>query len=180
MEVRRIAAVVIIGLWFAGCGSNDSPSVTPSPTPAPAPTPSPTPAPQPPPDVSGRYSGTMTLQVLRESDNFQTSFNCSASMTITQSPGASAIGGFWVSNAPCEPVSYDITGSVQAGGATTLRTNGTRPPQGTCPGGKDVDFSGIITTTGTRALSLRGATKVQCGDLGTHDFTYILAMNRLN
>ncbi len=175
MNLRRASALVICALWLAGCGSDDSsPTVTPSPTPAPAP------APAAAPDVSGRYSGTLTLQVLRESDNFQTSFTCSAMMTITQSPGASALAGFWVSSSPCEPVSYDISGMAQAGGATALRTNGTRPPQGPCPGGRDVDFSGIVTTTGTRALSLRGATKVQCGDLGTHDFTYILTMNRLN
>jgi hypothetical protein len=69
---------------------------------------------------------------------------------------------------------------VQAGGSSTLRTNGTRPPQGPCPGGKDVDFSGIITNTGSRTLSMRGVTKVPCGDLGTHDFTYLLTMTRLN
>ena len=177
MNSRRFVALVVCTLWLAGCGSDHEVSVTPSPTPAPAPSPAPAPA---APDVSGRYSGTLTLQVLRESDNFQTSFNCTATMTITQSPGASAIGGFWVSSSPCEPVSFDIAGAVQAGGSSTLRTNGTRPPQGPCPGGKDVDFSGIIATTGSRTLSMRGVTKVQCGDLGTHDFTYLLTLTRLN
>src|ERR1041384_4575173 len=128
MKLMRCVPLVC-ALWLFGCGGSDSPSVTPSPTPAPVPAPTPTPAPTPPPppppDVSGRYSGTMTLQVLRESDNFQTSFNCTATMTITQSPGSATLAGFWVSSAPCEPVSYDIAGSVQAGGAATLRTNGT-------------------------------------------------------
>jgi hypothetical protein len=175
MNSRQFVALVVCTLWLAGCGSDHDISVTPTPTPAPIPSP----APQAP-DVSGRYSGTLTLQVLRESDNFQTSFNCTATMTITQSPGAPAIAGFWVSSSPCEPVSYDIAGMVQAGGSSTLRTNGTRPPQGPCPGGKDVDFSGIIAITGSRTLSMRGVTKVQCGDLGTHDFTYLLTLTRLN
>ena len=175
MTSRRFVALVVCTLCLAGCGSDHQVAVTPTPTPAPSPPPAPT-----APDVSGRYSGTLTLQVLRESDNFQTSFNCTATMTITQSPGAPAIGGFWVSSAPCEPVSYDVAGMVQAGGSSTLRTNGTRPPQGPCPGGKDVDFSGIIAITGSRTLSMRGVTKVQCGDLGTHDFTYLLTLTRLN
>lgn len=172
--MRRVLALSLLVL-AAACGS-DSPSPSPSPTPTPAPTPAPPPA----PDVSGRYSGTLTLQVLRSSDNFQTSFNCSAQMTVTQTPGSSTLGGFFVSSSPCEPVSFDMTGAVQAGGATTLRTNGPRPPQGPCPGGRDVDFSGIFTTAGTRSLSARGTTKVQCPDFGEHTFTYIFALNRLN
>lgn len=175
MNSRRFVALVVCTLWLAGCGSDHQVTVTPSPTPAPSPPPAP-----PAPDVSGRYSGTLTLQVLRESDNFQIAFTCNATMTITQSPGVPAIGGFWVSSSPCEPVSYDVAGMIQAGGSSTLRTNGTRPPQGPCPGGKDVEFSGIIATTGSRTLSLRGVTKVECGDLGTHDFTYLLTMNRLS
>lgn len=177
MTLQRLVALAILGISLSNCGSDHATNVTPTPTPAPAPAPAPGP---PPPDVSGRYSGTLTLQVLRESDNFQTSFNCSAQMTITQTPGTAVLGGFWVSSSPCEPVSYDIAGTVQAGGATTLRTNGSRPPQGPCPGGKDVDFSGIITTTGSRTLSLRGSTKVQCPEFGQHTFTYILTMNRLS
>jgi hypothetical protein len=172
MNPRRFVALVVYTLWLTGCGSDHDIIVTPSPSPAPAPSPA--------PDVSGRYSGTLTLQVLRKSDNFQIAFTCTATMTITQSPGAPAIGGFWVSSSPCEPVSYDVAGTIQAGGSSTLRTNGTRPPEGPCPGGKEVEFSGIIATTGSRTLSLRGATKVDCGDLGTHDFTYILTMNRLS
>ncbi len=170
--------VLALSVLFAvACGSGGTTeTVNPSPTPAPAPAP----APPPSPDVSGRYTGTLTLQVLRASDNFQTSFNCSAQMTVTQSPGTAALGGFFVSSAPCEPVSFDVSGNVQAGGATALHTNAPRPPQGPCPGGKDVDFSGIFTTTGTRSLSARGTTKVQCPDFGEHTFTYIFALNRLN
>ena len=37
-------------------------------------------------------NGTVALQVLRESDNFQTSFSCSATMTIGR-PGARCTGG---------------------------------------------------------------------------------------
>ena len=175
-RMRRVLTGVLL-VFAIACGS-DNPSSNPSPVPAP--TPAPTPAPAPAPDVSGRYSGLLTLQVLRSSDNFQTSFNCSAQMTVTQSPGSSATAGFWLTSSPCEPVTFDTAGTVQSGGATTIHTNGPRPPQGPCPGGKDMDFSGIFTTTGTRALSARATTKVQCGDLGEHTFTYIWALNRLN
>ena len=131
------------------------------------------------PDVSGRYSGTWTLQVLRLSDNFQTSFNCPATATVTQTPGSGLLGGFVVSSAPCEPVSFDLTGTVQPGSIVTLRTNGPRPPEGPCPGGTNVDYTGAVSTTGTRVMSLRGATKVTCPEFGDHSFTYILMMNRI-
>ena len=174
--MQKLVVICSLLSLLIGCGGDRSTPTTPTPTPAPQPTPAPAPA----PDVSGRYSGTLTLQVLRASDNFQTSFNCTAQMTVTQSPGSSTTSGFWLTSSPCEPVTFDTAGTVQAGGSTTIHTNGPRPPQGPCPGGKDMDFAGIFTTTGTRALSARATTKVQCGDLGEHTFTYIWALNRLN
>src|SRR5688572_21194530 len=91
-----------------GCGDSDSPAPA-----APTPTPTPTPT---APDVSGRYTATnlWTLQVLRNSDNFQTSFNCGGTMTLTQSPGSFAIGGFMASTGPCEPVAGGTAGAAPA------------------------------------------------------------------
>jgi hypothetical protein len=168
--MRKLVFIVWL-VAIPGCGNDRTPTT---------PTPTAQPTPNPPPDVSGRYSGTLTLQVLRMSDNFQTSFNCGATMTVTQTPQTATLGGFFVSSAPCEPVSFDLAGMVQAGGATTIRTNGPRPPMGPCPGGKDVDFTGIFTTTGTRSVSARGTTKVTCPEFGDHTFTYVWALNRLN
>ncbi len=164
---QLIAVVPLVAILIMGCGGSATPT-------APS-----TPAPAPSPDVSGRYSGTWTLQVLRLSDNFQTSFNCPATMTLTQPPGTNALGGFVVSSAPCEPVSFDLSGTVAPGGIVTLRTNGPRPPEGPCPEGMNVDYTGSIGSTGTRVLSARGATKVTCPEFGDHMFTYIMQLNKI-
>ena len=163
----RGVVVLVCFLFFWGCGDGDSKSPVPT-------TPTPT-----IPDVSGRYTGTSlwTLQVLRTSDNFQTSFNCGGTMTLTQSPGSYAIGGFMASTGPCEPNSFELAGSFQPGGAVTFRANGPRPPQGPCPGGRDIDFSGTFTN-GNRLLSARGVTRVQCPEFGEHVFSYLVTATR--
>jgi hypothetical protein len=116
--------------------------------------------------------------VLRENDNFQTSFNCSATMTITQATGSYAFGGFIVSSSPCEPATFDISNaSFEPGGATKFRSTGPRPPQGSCPRGTDVDFTGTFTNS-NRLLSVKGTTRVQCGDLGPHTYTYLITVSR--
>jgi hypothetical protein len=162
--------IVTVSLFAYGCG--DSKPKTPT-----APTPTPTPVPAP--DVSGRYTGgpLWVLQVLRTSDNFQTSFNCNGTMTISQSPGNYSVAGFMASSGPCEPVSFELTGSFEPGGAVTFRSDGPRPPQGPCPGGKDIEFRGTFTNS-NRLLSARGVTRVQCPEFGEHVFTYLVTANR--
>src|SRR5688572_31011610 len=117
----KYLAVALMCVTFAfGCGDSDRPPTAP--TPAPTPTPEPAPQPPPPaPDVSGRYFGgpLWIVQVLRMSDNFQTSFNCNGTMTITQSPGSYSFTGFMTSTGPCEPVTFDVVGTFQPGGAAT-------------------------------------------------------------
>jgi hypothetical protein len=168
--VRCLVVALLCLAFTAGCGDSNSP-VTPTPAPAPAPNQA--------PDVSGRYTASplWILQVLRTSDNFQTSFNCNGTMTLTQSPGSFTFTGFMVSTTPCEPVSFEVAGTFQAGGAVTFRANGPRPPQGPCPGGRDVEFTGTFTNA-NRLLSARGVTRVQCPEFGEHVFTYIVNATR--
>jgi hypothetical protein len=117
------------------------------------------------------------LQVLRASDNFQTSFTCNGTMTITQVTGSYSFSGFMVSTGPCEPVTLDVTGSFQPNGAVTFTAHAPRPPQGPCPSVRDVSFSGIITNA-NRLLSARGVARVQCPQLGEHTFTYVVTATR--
>jgi hypothetical protein len=161
------AAALGVGLMLAACGGDSGSPTTPS---------------TPPPDVAGSYWASWTLQVLRKSDGFQTSFNCSGQLTLVQ--GASAAGtapltGFAVVGYPCAAESYDLKGSVVAGGGVEFTTNGPRPLEGPCPGGTNVAFSGQITSQDSwRSLSARGVATVQCPEFGEHEFTYIIQGSR--
>ncbi|HSD26045.1 MAG TPA: hypothetical protein VLL75_02020 [Vicinamibacteria bacterium] len=162
---HRLAApalLVALGLGLAVCGGDDD-----SPTSA-----------TPPPTVGGSYFVQWTLQVLRKSDGFQKQFVCYGTMTLVQAPPAgstSSLSGFAVVNSGCAPESYDLTGSVSAGGAIAFTTSGPKPPEGPCPGGKDVPFTGQVSTSGSYAsLSTRGVTSVTCPEFGEHEFTYLI------
>jgi len=100
---RGLAALSLAGVLVlsGGCGGDgDSPTST-----------------TPPPDVSGRYSLTWIIQVLRKSDGFQKQFYCYGQMTLVQAPGAASLSGFAAVTSGCVPESYDLRGSVSAGGA---------------------------------------------------------------
>jgi hypothetical protein len=161
MQKQNLVAALAIALCAAACGG-DAPT-TPT---------------VPPPDVAGNYYGTWTLQVLRKSDGFQKSFYCSGSFTFRQAPtstSSAALGGFAVADAPCAPESYDLTGSVVAGGAVEFTTSGPRPLEGPCPGGQNVHYQGQITSDGSsHYLSARGVTTVTCPQFGEHEFTYLV------
>ncbi len=160
-SVLRFAAVPALALALSGCGGDDE-----SPT-----------APTPPVDVAGAYYTSWTLQVLRKSDGFQKSFYCSGQLTLVQ--GTTALSGFAVVGSPCAPESYDLSGSIRAGGAIEFTTDGPRPTEGPCPGGKNVRFSGQVTSgDGWRTLSVRGVTTVTCPELGEHEFTYLIQGSR--
>jgi hypothetical protein len=153
-------AVLTCLVLAVACGGSDGPT-----------------GPTPPPDIAGTYSAYQpwTLQVLRTSDNFQKSFTCGGSLTISQgaTTGAAApLSGFVVVGSPCEPVSFELTGTIQSGGVLTFVTDGPRPTEGPCPGGRSVTFSGQVTG---RNLSARGVTRVQCPQFGEHVFTYLLS-----
>jgi hypothetical protein len=159
------ALVVALGVGLVSCGGDDSPTAA-----------------TPPPDVAGRYSLTWTLQVLRKSDGFQKQFQCYGTMTLVQGVAAgstSGLSGFASVTWGCAPESYDLNGSVRAGGAVDFTTNGPKPPEGPCPGGKNVRFSGQVSTSDSYAsLSARGVTTVTCPEFGEHEFTYLIDGSR--
>jgi hypothetical protein len=167
---RHLAApalAVALGLGLSACsgdGENNPVSVTP------------------PPDVAGPYFLQWTLQVLRKSDGFQKQFDCYGTMTLIQgtaTASTSTLSGFAVVNSVCPAESYDLSGSVSSGGAVEFNTNGPRPPEGPCPGGKNVHFTGQITSSSTyRTLSARGVTTVTCPQFGEHEFTYLINASR--
>jgi hypothetical protein len=91
----------------------------------------------------------------------------------------SGVSGFASVTWGCAPESYDLNGSVRAGGAVDFTTNGPKPPEGPCPGGKNVRFSGQVSTSDSYAsLSARGVTTVTCPEFGEHEFTYLIDGSR--
>lgn len=160
------AVTVALALGLAACGGDDDhiTSVTP------------------PPDVAGPYSLQWTLQVLRKSDGFQKAFTCYGQMTLVQGATTASVAplsGFAVVSSGCAPESYDLNGSIGSGGAIEFNTNGPKPPEGTCPGGKNVHFSGQNTSSGSRnTVSARGVTTVTCPEFGEHEFTYLISAVR--
>jgi hypothetical protein len=159
-----LAAALVFAL--AGCGDDDNEGVT---TPV-----------TPPPNVAGKYNSWWTLQVLRKSDGFQKEFRCIGDVTLQQSgtSGSTAVLSGWVSvGPPCTPESYDLTGLVSANGAVEFATNAPAPPEGPCPRGEGVSFSGQVTPASggdLHILSARGVTNVTCPQFGEHQFTYFL------
>jgi hypothetical protein len=165
MAARRFAALVpaaAILLSFAACGGDDD-----SPTSV-----------TPPPDVSGTYYARWTLQVLRKSDGFQKQFQCYGTMTLVQgtaTASTSTLSGFTTVTSGCAPESYDLNGTVSSGGAIEFNTNGPKPPEGPCPGGTNVHFTGQATSSGSSVIvSARGVTTVTCPQYGEHEFTYLI------
>jgi len=168
-STRRRAAfglAAALSLALVACGGDDDGPTTAT----------------PPPAIGGSYFVQWTLQVLRRSDGFQTQFVCYGTMTLAQNPPAgstSALSGFAVVSSGCAPESYDLSGSVSAGGVIEFTTNGPKPPEGPCPGGKDVRFTGQVTTSKSYAsLSTRGVTTVTCPQYGEHEFTYLINASR--
>jgi hypothetical protein len=136
----------------------------------------------PPPDVAGPYFLGWTLQVLRKSDGFQKQFDCYGTMTLVQGAtvaSTSTLSGFAVVSSACAPESYDLGGSVSSGGAIEFTTDGPKPPEGPCPGGKNVHFTGQVTSAGdSRIISARGVTTVTCPEFGEHEFTYLITASK--
>src|SRR5262249_7939875 len=99
-----------------------------------------------------------------------------------------SISGLAAVDPPCAPESYDLTGTAISGGdlsivPVTFTTNGPRPPEGPCPGGSNVAYSGQITMasqirTINPRLSARGVTSVTCPQFGEHQFTYLINGSR--
>jgi hypothetical protein len=137
---------------------------------------------EPPPNVAGTWWVNWTLHVLRKSDGFEKQFLCFGTMTFVQgSPtaGTSALSGFAEIRPECAPESPDLSGTISAGGAIQFTTNGPRPPEGPCPGGKNVRFSGVVTTDEYFVnLTARGVATVTCPEFGEHELTYLVRSSR--
>ncbi len=160
------ATVLGVGLvsGMAGCGDDGG-----TPTSVAAETPA----------VAGSYSAGWTLQVLRRSDGFQKEFSCWGRMTLS-STTTGTLTGFVTVETLCPATSFDVSGRVLPGGVVEITSGGPRPPEGPCPGGSGVRFTGQATPATGRAtqLSLRGVTEVTCPEFGEHQFTYLVEANR--
>jgi len=164
-STRRLAAVALavpLALGLAACGGDTNPASA-----------------TPPPSVAGAYYAQWTLQVLRKSDGFQKQFQCSGRLTLVQGAGSASVSGFAVVESGCTPESYDLTGKIQEGGVIEFTTDGPKPPEGPCPGGKGVRFTGQVTTTDSYSLlSVRGVTTVTCPQYGEHEFSYLISASK--
>lgn len=161
-SIRRLALASSVLLGLVACGGDDGPAAA-----------------TPPPSVAGGYYVQWTLQVLRKSDGFQTQFQCYGQMTLVQGVASPSLSGFAGVDSGCTPESYDLSGTVKDGGVVEFTTNGPRPPEGPCPGGKGVRFTGQVTTTDSYALlNARGVTTVTCPQFGDHEFTYLIRASK--
>jgi hypothetical protein len=162
MNAKRLVATGAL-LLLGACGSSDSNDPTPV-TPAPS--------------LAGTYSGTTWLtQFNRTRDGYSGSWNCSGSMTLSQEPGSDKFTGFAVVGAPCPAVSFDLTGTVTAGGGVTIVTRGPKPGAGTCPLPPPSTYNGQIEGN---LLSARTEVKVNCpGELeGEYTFNQIITARK--
>jgi hypothetical protein len=127
------------------------------------------------PNIAGTYSaGAMWLtQFNRVHDGYRGSWTCSGSLTFVQSPGARSFSGFAVVGAPCSPLSFELGGWVQPGGAVSLTTGGPKPEAGPCPTMPLETYMGTFTEDG-RTLSARSTKHLLCHGEGPYQFTQII------
>lgn len=140
-----------------------------------------TPTSLPAPEVAGTYFLSWTFQVLRKSDGFQKQFQCTGTMTLVQDGGAAgtaSLSGFATVTYGCPPLSSGLSGTVSSTGAIGFTIDGPRPPEGPCPGGRSVRFSGLVSPGDVTFVSARGVATVSCPEYGEHEFTYLLEASK--
>ena len=150
------AIVFPLLLILAACGGDDSTGPTPVPVPS----------------VAGSYSGYWLVQFRRHHDGYSGSFYCNSTLTLAQTTSG-ALTGFAVVGDTCPPLSFDLSGSVDAQGALRFTSGGPRPPVGQCPAAAGASYSGVVAGS---QLSVRATAQIECpgpGE-GTHTFDYIL------
>ena len=139
----------------------------------------------PPPNVAGTYVGYPMWTTLfnRTHDGYSGSFRCQGVITIVQAPGSSRFTGFadvsgFPSSYACPPISFSLTGTIEAGGAISIVTRGPRPPVGPCPTPGETTFTGVIepkagSGSATRDhFSARGTVKVDCPGAGEGEYSF--------
>jgi hypothetical protein len=160
------AAILVALLILAAC-SSDNPT-TPNPV---------------GPPIAGTFTGyrMWLVQWNRSVDGAIGSFTCDGSLTLSQSGGnggSSQLTGFLVVGQPCPAMSFDLTGTVQGDGSIQFISGGAKPPVGQCPAASYVQYSGVVTHSGTTwQLSARGNAMLNCpgpGE-GPQQMEYILS-----
>jgi hypothetical protein len=162
MKLRWIVAL-LAGIALSACGHDGITTATP------------------PMDAAGTWWLTMNLDVVRLADGYRAQLECRGTIALTQEPGTGAVSGTAWYSYRCQGGS-ELRGSVNAAGKIAFTMDGFKPyePVDTpCPGPKSVSFSGGLSTSsyGTRIYAT-GATRVSCGVLGEHDYTYAFDANR--
>jgi hypothetical protein len=130
------------------------------------------PTPGPIPSIAGSYGGYWLVQFRRHHDGFSGSFYCNSSVTLAQT-ATGGLTGFAVVGETCPPLSFDVSGSVNAQGALRFTSGGPKPPVGQCPAAVATIYSGVVAGS---SLSVRATAQIECpgpGE-GTHTFDYIL------
>jgi hypothetical protein len=166
--IKRLMAVGALAM-LAACGGDGDGDGGTNPTP-PAPT----------ANLAGRWTSFQlwTTQFNRTRDGYNGSYTCPGTMTIVQDPASSNFTGFAVVEAPCVPVSFDLTGSIDRANGVTINMRAPRPGAGTCPQGPETRYTGLFSNS--RSISARGSYTVNCpGELeGEYQFNVILSANR--
>jgi len=167
LRIASRLALTLTAASLAACGYSKSSLVTPTVVNYPA--------------VAGSYNATGTTQYNRTRDGYNGSFTCYGSLTLTQEPNSPDIKGFAVVSSNCPPLSFDLLGSVTAGGEISFRTGGPKPAGGPCPAPPVTSYTGSFTTAGSAlTISARGLTSVNCpGELeGEYKFTQLISAQR--
>jgi hypothetical protein len=155
----RLAVALVTGIALCACGREEITSATP------------------PMDAAGTWWFTTTLSVVRFADGYRAQLYCYGTLTLTQEPGTGSLRGFIRYSFPECQGGSDLRGSVNAAGKVAFTMDGFRPfapVDSPCPGATGVSFSGELSTfadLGTRLYAM-GVTRVSCGQLGDHEFTY--------
>ena len=154
----RLAVALVAGITLCACGHD---AIT---------------AAAPPVDAAGTWWLTMTLSVVRLADGYRAQLECRGTLALTQEPGTGSLRGAVRYSYRCEGGS-ELSGRVNAAGKVAFTMDGFKPYEpadSPCPGARGVPFSGELSTfaeLGTR-LYATGITRVGCGELGDHEFTY--------
>jgi hypothetical protein len=155
---HRLAIALLAGIALSACRHGEITAATP------------------PMDAAGTWWLTMTLNVVRLADGYRAELECRGTVALTQEPGTGSVRGAVRYSYRCEGGS-ELRGTVNAAGKAAFTMDGFKPYEpadSPCPGAKGVSFSGELSTfadLGTR-LYATGITRVSCGELGDHEFTY--------
>jgi hypothetical protein len=152
----RLAVALLAGITLSACGHEGITAATP------------------PVDAAGSWWLTMTLNVVRLADGYRAQLECRGTVALAQEPGTGTLHGAVRYSYRCAD-DADLRGSVNAAGKIAFTMDGFKPYDPTdtpCPGAKGVGFSGDLSMSSAIRIYATGATRVTCGALGDHYFSY--------